>query len=63
MEQKNFTIGNVVKLNSGSPDLTVVAIDESEGTISVKWHTGPPSDNSYNFMVLNKACFTFIRSN
>jgi uncharacterized protein YodC (DUF2158 family) len=48
-----FRIGEKVKLNSGSPDLAVIAIDEAEDTATVEWHNGVAMEQ----MTLPAVCF------
>jgi uncharacterized protein YodC (DUF2158 family) len=52
-QDTGFRIGEKVLLNSGSPELEVVAADESRGTTTVKWHNGAAVEQ----MTLPTVCF------
>jgi hypothetical protein len=53
MQQDELQIGYIVHLNSGSPDLKVVAIEGDE--IAVEWRN---ETNSLERMSLPRVCFT-----
>lgn len=52
-ERTMFRVGEKVRLNSGSPDLTVIAINESSGKVQCEWHNG----NSVDRLELSAKCF------
>jgi uncharacterized protein YodC (DUF2158 family) len=52
----SFEVGNVVRLNSGSPKLTVVAIAGPEN-VKVSWHR---DDGQISSTVFPASCLTLV---
>jgi uncharacterized protein YodC (DUF2158 family) len=51
-----FRIGEKVRLNSGSPELTVVGVDNDRERVTVEWHGGDDLERS----TLPSACFSLV---